>query len=145
MFEDISEAPKRSGLRGFVYRHFGKILDADQAADDIKIYTVVFLVLGLIGVFAGSVSRRLDIGVTGAVLLVLTGLVRGFKSRVAAGLLFGIEALSVLTFHLISILWAAFALRLLQACFAYHRLSRASPVSIEPPPPPAPVALPPRA
>jgi hypothetical protein len=136
VFEDIVESRNHSGLRGFVYRHLGKIADADQALDEIKIYSIVFFVLGGIPLVAGLIALAAAgknknvlltaIGVlsVAVVMLTLTGLVRAAASRVGASLLFAIEVLNIFSPSLISILWAALAWRLVQATFAFHRFSR---------------------
>jgi hypothetical protein len=160
VFEDIVESRERSGLRGFVYRHLGTIADGDQALDEIKIYSIVFVLFGVIRLVAGLISlvaagkdkhallAAIELLIVAVIILTLATLVRAAASRVGAVLLFIDQFASIFSPSLMSILWAALAWRLVQATFAFHRFSRetqavASATDVPPLPPPSPPPLPP--
>ncbi len=124
MFEDISGAPKREGVRGFIARHFGAITGADQARDELRNIASVFSGLAIVSAVIGAIWIGPLGAVDGFLMAILALLLRTIQSRIAAAVLLLLTvAHAILSLPTPTpIVWVLFALRAFQLTFAYHRL-----------------------
>jgi hypothetical protein len=130
MFETGEEMSRNEGLKGIFYRHFGPVIDPEQARDGIR--SVAKVLLGLAGLTA--VLGTLLVGslaLVSAVVFAIPALILFFKpSRVAAIVLLALTiGNAILSMTLLPWVWVLFAARGTQLTFAYHRLQREAAVA----------------
>jgi hypothetical protein len=127
MFESFEEGERNRGFKGFLARHFGPVIHADVAEEGIRQIGVVFMCLAGISGLAGLV-------VYGNVLSLGAGIILGSaafalylsKSRTAAVILLVLSLADALLSlpALLPWVWVAFAVRVTQLTFGYHRLRK---------------------
>lgn len=125
MFEDVSEAPQREGIRGLVRWHFGPPADLEDACQELQRVSTIFSTIGLISAVVGA-SRFGPLGmVDGGIVAVLALILRFSQSRIAAGLLLLFAALTlVLVPGFWHVIWLLFAIRGLQLSIAATKLKK---------------------
>jgi len=141
MFEEITEAKEREGIRGFMARHFGAVTDADVARDEARSVAALFSVLSFLTAVVGGILVGPGAVVIAAVFAVLALLLRFTLSRTAAVILLVLTGLNALASfpQLLPFAWFLFAVRATQLTFGYQRLLRAAanpslpPVAFQPP------------
>lgn len=125
MFEDISEAPQREGIRGLVRRHFGPPADLEDACQELQRVSTIFSTIGLVSAVAGAFQFGLIGMVDGGTVAVLALTLRFTQSRIAAGLLL---LFAILTLVLVPgfwhVIWLLFAIRGLQLSVVASRLKK---------------------
>jgi hypothetical protein len=130
MFETGEEMSRNEGLKGIFHRHFGPVLDLEQASDGIR--SVAKVLLGLAGLTA--VVGPFLVGpqaLVSAILFAIPALVLLFKpSRAAAIVLLVLTtANAILSLAVLPWIWVLFAARGTQLTFAYHRLRKEATVA----------------
>jgi hypothetical protein len=125
MFETGEEMNRNEGIRGILYRHFGPVIDLDQARDGIR--SVANVLLGLAGLTAlvGTFLIGPRALVIAVVFAIPSAILRFKPSRVAAIVLLLLTATNaILSLQVTPWLWVLFAIRGTQLTFAYHRLQK---------------------
>jgi Na+/melibiose symporter-like transporter len=127
MFEGYVESESNTGFKGFVKRHFGRVIHADVAEDGLRQIGLVFIVLYLVsGVFGFASTQNLWILGEALVMAAAALLLYLTKSRVAAVFLLALTSLNAVLAlpRLLPWIWVAFAIRATQLAFAYRRLRK---------------------
>lgn len=127
MFESYVESESNTGFKGFVKRHFGRVIHADVAEEGLREIGLVFIVLYLLsGLFGFGSTKSFWILGEALVMAFVALMLYLTKSRIAAVFLLVLTSLNaVLAFpRIFPWIWVAFAIRATQLAFAYRRLRK---------------------
>lgn len=127
MFESYVESESNTGFKGFVRRHFGRVIHADIAAEGLREIGLVFIVLYLLSGVFGVVSTENPWVLVEALIMAFAALMLYLtKSRVAAVFLLALTSLNAALAlpRIFPLIWVGFAIRATQLAFAYRRLRK---------------------